>query len=153
MNPFSPGDRVLCKEKSRRNGTVLYKMCGVCEKCRTMPKAYEQCTATEEEKKKLLVSYADSNKRYKYEYTELELEAPLPVKPPQKICDLSAKDIRPLGDATLSVPLIVCDDEEEEEQHEEPNEENQADNETRSKPLNGIFMDQFLSLQQMERPI
>lgn len=152
MNPFSPGDRVLCKEKSRRNGTVLHIMCGVCEKCRTTPKNYALCTGTNEEKKKLLVSYSD-NKKYKYEYTELELEAPLPLKPATKVYDLSAKDIRPLGDATISVPLIVCDDEEEEEQVEEPEETKRAITESKSNIVDGMFFDQFLSLQRMDRPI
>lgn len=153
MNPFSPGDRVQCKEKNRRNGTVLFTMCGVCEKCRTTPKNYELCTAEDKDKGKVQVSYPESIKRYKYDYTELEVEPPLPVKPPQKVYDLSAKDIRPLGEARLSVPLIVSEDDENIEGEETVTDASEANIESSNEIPKGVFFDAFLSQHTMERPI
>jgi len=147
MNPFSPGDRVQCKEKNRYNGTVMHIMCGICELCLAMPRNYTLCVA--EDKTKVLVTYSNSVKRFKYNYSELELEPPLPIKPAHKTYDLSAKDIRPLGDITISVPLIVPDGLEEDEEGEDTCEVKQAIN----KPMSGMFLDKFLSEHTMERPI
>jgi hypothetical protein len=113
MNPFQIGDKVFAKEKNRRNGTVMHVMCGVCEKC--SQKNYSECTA--ETKNKLLVHYSDgtTNKRFKCEYTEVEAEPPLPFKAESKAYDLSPKEIRPLGSATLSLPLIEDEESDENE--------------------------------------
>jgi hypothetical protein len=156
MNPFSPDDRVQCKEKNRRHGTVLCIMCGKCEKCSIKPfsiENYKLCTAKVEDKNKVYVSYPDSNKRFKYDYIELEIEPPLPVKPPQKVYDLSAKDIRPLGDARISVPLIVSEDEENDDGAEEPFTQNEAIIENKQVVVSGMTFDTFLSFSRMERPI
>lgn len=156
MNPFSQDDRVQCKEKNRRNGTVLCIMCGKCEKCSIKPfsiENYKACTAQIEDKNKVYVSYSDSNKRFKYDYIELEIEPPLPVKPPQKVYDLSAKDIRPLGDARISVPLIVCEDEENDNEIEEPVKQNEASIDNKQVVVSGMTFDAFLSFSRMERPI
>jgi len=153
MNPFSPDDRVQCKEKNRRNGTVLCIMCGFCEKCKTKPVDYKLCTAEDKDKNKVYVSYPDSNKRFKYDFAELEVEPPLPIKPPQKVYDLSAKDIRPLGDAQISVPLIVSDDDDDAGEDGTPDQINQTNIESGHNIPNGTFFDAFLSLQTMEYPI
>jgi len=153
MNPFSPDDRVQCKEKNRRNGTVLCIMCGTCEQCRGKPTNYFLCSADNKDKLKVQVSYPDSGKRFKYDYAELELEPPLPIKPPQKVYDLSAKDIRPLGDAMISVPLIVSDEEDDSESLTVAPELEEEIIEKRSDMPNGICFDTFLSFQRMERPI
>lgn len=151
MNPFKIGDRVQYKAKSRRNGTVIAIMCGICEKCKATPRNYAMCIG--DEKNKVSVSYADSSKRSKYDYTELELELPLPLKSNPKVFDWSPPDIRPLGDVRISVPLIVSDDEEEADDTVVPDKLEQTIIEPIKRLDNKTTLDEFLMFRRMERPI
>lgn len=154
MNPFSPGDRVQCKTKNRRNGNVVHIFCGDCEKCKD--KKYHDCTNEPLNKVKVLASFPNehgANKRFKYDYTELELEPPLPLKTERSAPDLSPRDIRPLGTVKLDVPLIVPDDElsEPELEVEEPVATVARNTD---KPSYGMSFDQYVGLsQRMTRPI
>ncbi len=116
LNPFKPGDRVQYKEKNRRNGLVLCIYCGTCINCTN--KLLDKCDGAY--KSRVAVSFYESisgcSKQFKYHFSELELEPPAPPEPKVEITplprayDFSPKDIRPLGDAKVDIPLIVEDE-------------------------------------------
>lgn len=154
MNPFSPGDRVQCKTKSRRNGYVIYTYCGECEKCKL--KFFTDCTNEPLNKVKVLASFpvdSSSSKRFRYDYTELDFEVPLPFKKERRLADLSPRDIRPLGSIKLDIPLIVAEGDEDEPEIEveevEPIVVRELD-----KPARGMLLEEYIGLsQKMNRPI
>jgi len=174
MNPFQTGDRVQCKAKNRRHGTVVRIYCGKCEKCITNNDT-SNCVADAKDKVKVLASFFDGHatKRFKYDYSELEIEPPLPEKPIKKIYDFSPKDIRPLGDIVVDIPLIEYElgsvleihDEDiievQEIKHEKEEEEEYEKQESRKHRFQtnlkskGTFFDQFLRLSQntMRKPV
>lgn len=164
MNPFSVDDKVQAKASGKRNGTVVYIMCGTCDSCKS--KNYSACVA--EVKNRVMASFREGEgyKRFKYDYAELDLEPPLPTKPTPKTYDHSPKDVRHLGDVLLDVPLIVSEEDEpednsvdvvfEEEQQEEVKPASKLATKPTTKifsPMTGMFFDKFLEVEVMGRPI
>jgi len=149
---FNSGDRVCCRERGRYNGTIECIMCGICIKCNI--KKYAECVG--DFKYKAIASFYENGtlKRFKYNTYELDLEPPLPQKEEPKAFDLSPKDIRPLGEVEISIPLIVPDGEEMEEEDDDPVLElvQRKTNRPIVKPAVGISLDQFLD-QGWRRPI
>lgn len=162
INPYKTGDRVQCKAKSRKHGTVIRNYCGNCAKCTSTPRpsTYE-CTASEKDKVRVLAEFHNgySFKRYKYDYTELEPneEENLPFKPTTISYDFSPKEIQPLGDIEIDIPLIVPEEyqeveEEEEELSEDDVIEVQEDPANLKRPERGSFWDKHIS-DRISRPI
>lgn len=170
MNLFTPGDIVECKANGRRYGTVLCIFCGICINCNS--KCFKICSADLDKKTKVLVEFPDSlyptcSKKYRYEYDELALQSKSnttvqsnsvsenikALEQPIKQFNLTPKDVRPLGSASIDIPLIT-DSSEELEVEPVSGEIKQSHDKTNNRLPIGTSFDKYLQMfPKMSRPI